>query len=151
MTVGGGIKDLMRCTTKLFNTLTDFRKVKHFYKELEMAKKVTGYINLIVPAGSATPAPPLGPALGQKGVNIKAFVDDFNGKTADMQKGMPIPVVITVFEDKSYEFIMKKPPNTYFIKQAIKLKSGSKTPGHEVAGQIRSSQVKKSLKKKWLI
>lgn len=113
-----------------------------------MAKKVTGFINLIIPAGMANPAPPVGPALGQKGVNIKAFTDDFNAKTAELQKGMPIPVVITVYEDKSYDFIMKKPPNSYFIKQAIKLKSGAKTPGHEVVAQIRSSQVKKIAEEK---
>lgn len=113
-----------------------------------MAKKVTGYISLIIGAGSATPAPPVGPALGQKGVNIKAFVDEYNAKTADKPKGMPIPVVISVYEDKSFTFIMKQPPNTYFIKQAIKLKAGAKTPGHEVVAQIRSSQIKKIAEEK---
>ncbi len=107
-----------------------------------MAKKETGYINLIIPAGMANPAPPVGPALGQHGVNIKAFTDEFNTKTGDMEKGVPIPVKITVYEDKSYSFIMKKPPNSYYIKKAAKLKSGANSPGHEVAGQIRSSQVK---------
>lgn len=108
-----------------------------------MAKKVTGKISLIIPAGMANPAPPVGPALGQHGVNIKAFTDDFNAKTGEMKKGMPIPVVINVYEDKSFDFIMKQPPNTYFIKEAIKLKAGANQPGHEAAGQIRASQVKK--------
>jgi large subunit ribosomal protein L11 len=112
------------------------------------AKKVTGYINLIIPAGMATPAPPIGPALGQHGVNIKAFVDDFNSKTSDLEKGMPIPVVISVFEDRSFDFIMKKPPNSYFIKTALKLKSGANAPGKETVGQIRRSQIKKIAQEK---
>lgn len=107
-----------------------------------MAKKVTGTINLIIPAGMANPAPPIGPALGQHGVNIKAFTDDFNAKTGDMEKGVPIPVVISVYEDRSFDFIMKKPPNSYYIKKAAKLKSGANNPGHETVAQIRSSQVK---------
>lgn len=107
-----------------------------------MAKKETGYINLIIGAGMANPAPPIGPALGQHGVNIKAFTDDFNAKTKDMEKGMPIPVVITVYEDRSFDFIMKQPPNSYFIKKAAKLKSGANNPGHETVATIRSSQVK---------
>ncbi|NQZ14475.1 MAG: 50S ribosomal protein L11 [Alphaproteobacteria bacterium] len=107
-----------------------------------MAKKETGYINLIIGAGMANPAPPIGPALGQHGVNIKAFTDDFNAKTSDMERGMPIPVVITVYEDRSFDFIMKKPPNSYFIKKAAKLKSGANNPGHETVATIRSSQVK---------
>jgi large subunit ribosomal protein L11 len=112
------------------------------------AKKVTGYINLIIPAGMANPAPPIGPALGQHGVNIKAFTDDFNAKTGDLEKGMPIPVVISVYEDRSFDFIMKKPPNTYFIKKALKIKSGSNNPGKEVAGQIRRSQIKQIAEEK---
>ena len=107
-----------------------------------MAKKVTGTINLIIPAGMANPAPPIGPALGQHGVNIKAFTDDFNAKTGDMEKGVPIPTVISVYEDRSFDFIMKKPPNSYYIKKAAKLKSAANNPGHEVVAQIKSSQVK---------
>tara|TARA_B100000508_G_scaffold20196_1_gene13711 strand:- start:217 stop:648 length:432 start_codon:yes stop_codon:yes gene_type:complete len=107
-----------------------------------MAKKVTGFINLIIGAGMANPAPPIGPALGQHGVNIKAFTDEFNAKTKDMEKGMPIPVVISVYEDRSFDFIMKQPPNSYFIKKAAKLKSGANSPGHETVATIRSSQVK---------
>ena len=108
-----------------------------------MAKKVTGYINLIIPAGMANPAPPIGPALGQHGVNIKAFTDEFNAKTSDLEKGMPIPVVISVYDDRSFDFIMKQPPNSYFIKQAAKIKMGANNPGTEVVATIRSSQVKK--------
>jgi large subunit ribosomal protein L11 len=108
------------------------------------AKEPDAIISLIIGAGMANPAPPVGPALGQHGVNIKAFTDDFNGKTADMKKGTPIPVKIFVYKkDNSFDFIMKQPPNSYFIKEALKLKSGANSPGHEVAGQIRKSQVKK--------
>lgn len=105
--------------------------------------KPTGYINLIIPAGMATPAPPIGPALGQHGVNIKAFTDEYNAKTSDMEKGVPIPVVISVYKDKSFDFIMKQPPNTYFIKKALKLKSGSNAPGTQIVGALKKSQVKK--------
>lgn len=104
--------------------------------------KPVGYINLIIPAGMATPAPPIGPALGQHGVNIKAFTDEFNAKTSDMEKGVPIPVVISVYKDKSFDFIMKQPPNTYFIKKALKVKSGSNLPGTQIIGALRKSQVK---------
>lgn len=106
-----------------------------------MAKKVSGYINLQVVGGSANPSPPIGPALGQHGVNIMEFCKAFNAQT-EAQKGIPIPVVITVYEDRSFTFITKTPPASYYIKQAAKLKSASKLPGREVAGQIRKSQVK---------
>lgn len=89
-----------------------------------MAKEVTGYIKLIIPAGSANPAPPIGPALGQHGVNIMEFCKAFNAQTEKFEKGMPLPVVITVFKDKSFSFIIKKAPNSYYIKKATKLKSG---------------------------
>lgn len=110
-----------------------------------MAKKEepTGYINLIIPAGMANPAPPVGPALGQHGVNIKAFTDDFNAKTGDMEKGVPIPVKISVYKDKSFDFIMKQPPNSYFIKKALKLKSGANTPGTQIVGALKKSQIQK--------
>jgi large subunit ribosomal protein L11 len=107
-----------------------------------MAKEITGYINLIIPAGAANPSPPVGPALGQHGVNIMEFCKAFNAKTESSEKGMPTPVVITVYKDKSFTFITKKAPNTYYIKKATKLKSGSNNPGREVAGQIRTSQIK---------
>ena len=113
-----------------------------------MAKKITGYINLIIPAGSANPSPPIGPALGQHGVNIMAFCKDFNAKTEKMTKGTPIPVVISVHEDKSFVFIMKQPPNTYWIKEAIKLKSGSKLPGRDIVGSITTAQLRKIAEEK---
>src|ERR1700749_4133554 len=107
-----------------------------------MAKKITGYIKLQVPAGAANPSPPIGPALGQRGLNIMEFCKGFNAKTQDMEKGMPIPVVITVFSDKSFTFDMKTPPASYFIKKAAKLQSGSKAPGVSVAGSITRAQVR---------
>ncbi len=112
-----------------------------------MAKKISGYISLTIQGGAANPSPPVGPALGQHGVNIMEFCKAFNAKTED-QKGIPIPVKITVFEDRSFDFITKTPPASYFLKQAAKLKSGSKTPSREVVGQVRRSQVKEIAEKK---
>jgi large subunit ribosomal protein L11 len=94
-----------------------------------MAKKIKGYIKLQVAAGAANPAPPIGPALGQHGVNIMEFCKGFNAKTQEMEKGMPIPVVITVFEDRSFTFELKTPPVSYFIQKATKVAKGSQTPG----------------------
>ena len=113
-----------------------------------MAKKITGYIKLQVPAGSANPSPPIGPALGQRGLNIMAFCKDFNAKTSQMEKGSPIPVVITIYQDKSFTFEMRTPPVSYFIKKAAKLESGSKTPGRDKAGKITKEQVKEIAEKK---
>jgi large subunit ribosomal protein L11 len=107
-----------------------------------MAKKITGYIKLQVPAGAANPSPPIGPALGQRGLNIMEFCKAFNAKTQDMEKSTPIPVVITVFSDKSFTFEMKTPPASYFIKKAAKLSSGSKAPGISTAGSITRAQVR---------
>ncbi len=107
-----------------------------------MAKKITGYIKLQVPAGAANPSPPIGPALGQRGLNIMEFCKAFNAKTQDMEKSTPIPVVITVFSDKSFTFEMKTPPASYFIKKAAKLTSGSKAPGISSAGSITRDQVR---------
>jgi large subunit ribosomal protein L11 len=107
-----------------------------------MAKKVAGQLKLQVPAGSATPSPPIGPALGQRGINIMEFCKAFNAATQEMEKGMPIPVVITYYQDKSFTFVMKKPPVSYFLKKEAKLKSGSKTPGKEIAGSITRDQVR---------
>ncbi|PZO79902.1 MAG: 50S ribosomal protein L11 [Micavibrio aeruginosavorus] len=107
-----------------------------------MAKEITGYINLIIPAGKANPSPPIGPALGQHGVNIMEFCKAFNAQTEKSEPGMPTPVVITVYKDRSFTFITKKAPNTYYIKKAVKIQSGSKNPGKESAGVIRKSQVK---------
>ena len=112
-----------------------------------MAKKLEAYIKLQVPAGQANPSPPVGPALGQHGVNIMEFCKAFNAKTED-SKGIPIPVVITVYEDRSFDFITKTPPASYFIKQATKLKSGSGAPGREIVGTIRTSQLKEIAEKK---
>ncbi|MBX9728401.1 MAG: 50S ribosomal protein L11 [Sphingopyxis sp.] len=106
-----------------------------------MAKKITGYIKLQVPAGAANPSPPIGPALGQRGVNIMEFCKAFNAATGDMEKAMPIPTVITVYADRSFSFEMKTPPATYFIKKAVGLKSGSKEPGKTSAGKIKRSQL----------
>ena len=113
-----------------------------------MAKKVTGYLKLQVPAGAANPSPPIGPALGQRGLNIMAFCKDFNAKTSQMEKGSPIPVVITIYQDKSFTFEMRTPPVSYFIKKAAKLESGSKTPGRDKAGKITKAQVKEIAEKK---
>ena len=106
-----------------------------------MAKKIEGYIKLQVPAGAANPSPPIGPALGQRGVNIMEFCKQFNAATQEMEKGMPLPTVITVYADRSFSFITKTPPATYLIKKAINLKSGSKAPGKESAGTIKRSQL----------
>ena len=113
-----------------------------------MAKKVTGFLKLQVPAGAANPSPPIGPALGQRGLNIMAFCKDFNAKTSQMEKGSPIPVVITIYQDKSFTFEMRTPPVSYFIKKAAKLESGSKTPGRDKAGKITKEQVKEIAEKK---
>jgi len=106
-----------------------------------MAKKITGYIKLQVPAGAANPSPPIGPALGQRGVNIMEFCKAFNAATEKEQKGTPLPTIITVYADRSFSFITKKPPATYLIKQAINLKSGSKEPGKVSSGTIKRSQL----------
>jgi len=107
-----------------------------------MAKKIVGYIKLQVPAGQANPSPPIGPALGQRGLNIMEFCKTFNARTHEMEKGMPIPVTITVFSDKSFAFEMKTPPASYFLKKAAKLESGSKAPGRDVAGAVTMAQVR---------
>ena len=107
-----------------------------------MAKKITGYLKLQVPAGSATPSPPIGPALGQRGLNIMEFCKAFNAKTADQEKGAPTPVVITIYADKSFTFETRLPPVTYLIKKAVNLKSGSKLPGKESAGTISQKQIR---------
>ncbi len=106
-----------------------------------MAKKITGYIKLQVPAGAANPSPPIGPALGQRGVNIMEFCKAFNAATSDLEKSTPIPTIITVFADKSFSFETKTPPATFLIKKAIGLKAGSKEPGKIGAGSIKRSQL----------
>ncbi|EBA12180.1 50S ribosomal protein L11 [Roseobacter sp. CCS2] len=107
-----------------------------------MAKKIVGTLKLQVPAGAANPSPPVGPALGQRGINIMEFCKAFNAKTADMENGAPCPTVITYYQDKSFSMEIKTPPASYYIKKAAKLKSGSQTPGKSVAGSITGKQVR---------
>src|SRR6201992_4301675 len=113
-----------------------------------MAKKITGFLKLQVPAGAANPSPPIGPALGQRGLNIMQFCKDFNAKTSQMEKGQPTPVVITIYQDKSFTFEMKTPPVSYFIKKAAKLESGSKAPGRDKVGRVTKEQVKEIAEQK---
>ena len=114
-----------------------------------MAKKIDGYIKLQVPAGQANPSPPIGPALGQRGVNIMEFCKTFNARTKDMEQGMPLPVVITVFSDRSFTFEIKTPPTSYFLKKAAKVNSGSKTPGRDApVGFVTMAQVRDIAKAK---
>ena len=107
-----------------------------------MAKKITGYIKLQVPAGAANPSPPIGPALGQRGVNIMEFCKAFNAATTELEKGMPIPTVITVFADRSFAFETKTPPATFLLKKAAKITSGAKEPGKQTAGRVTRAQLR---------
>ena len=114
-----------------------------------MAKKITGYVKLQVPAGQASPSPPIGPALGQAGLNIMDFCKAFNAKTESLEKGMPCPVVITVFQDKSFEFIVKKPPASFYIKKEVNIKKGSGTTGiSDPVAKITKEQLLKIAKEK---
>jgi large subunit ribosomal protein L11 len=113
-----------------------------------MAKKIVGYIKLQVPAGKANPSPPIGPALGQRGLNIMEFCKAFNAKTQGMEPGLPIPVVITAFADKSFTFVMKTPPATVLIKKAIKLDKGSAKPHLDKVGTITRAQLEEIAKTK---
>ena len=113
-----------------------------------MAKKVTGFLKLQVPAGAANPSPPIGPALGQRGLNIMEFCKAFNAQTQKMEKGVPIPVIITTYQDRSFTFEMKTPPVSYFLKKAAKLDSGSKTPGREPIGKVTKKQVREIAEQK---
>ncbi len=113
-----------------------------------MAKKITGYIKLQVPAGAANPSPPIGPALGQRGLNIMEFCKSFNAQTAKEEKGTPIPVVITVYGDRTFTFEMRTPPMSFFLKKAAKVESGSKTPGRDSAGTVTKAQVREIAEKK---
>ena len=112
-----------------------------------MAKKIEGYIKLNIPAGAANPSPPVGPALGQRGVNIMEFCKAFNEKTKNFM-GKPVPVVITVYKDKKFDFIIKSPPASHFIKEAVKLKSGSQEPGRNIVASISQKQLEEIAKKK---
>src|SRR4051795_6513877 len=113
-----------------------------------MAKKVTGYLKLQVPAGAANPSPPIGPALGQRGLNIMEFCKAFNAQTQKEEKNTPIPVVITIYADRSFTFEMKTPPMSFFLKQAAKIQSGSKAPGRDKAGAVTKAQVREIAEKK---
>ncbi len=113
-----------------------------------MAKEIIGLIKLQVPAGAANPSPPIGPALGQRGLNIMEFCKQFNDRTKATEKNTPIPVVITAFSDRSFTFITKMPPNSFFIKKAAKIASGSKTPGTDNVGKITMAQVREIAKQK---
>ena len=113
-----------------------------------MAKKVQGYIKLQVPAGSANPSPPIGPALGQQGVNIMEFCKQFNAQTQKLEKGLPIPVIITVYSDRSFTFIMKTPPASVLIRKAIGIEKGSGTPNPAKVGKISRKQLEEVAKLK---
>ena len=113
-----------------------------------MAKKIEGYIKLQVPAGSATPSPPIGPALGQRGVNIMEFCKAFNAATQKLEPGQPVPVVITAFQDKSFTFEMKSPPASYFLKKAAKINAGSKEPGKNIVGKVTMAQCREIAEQK---
>ena len=113
-----------------------------------MAKKVVGFIKLQVPAGQANPSPPIGPALGQRGLNIMEFCKQFNAQTQKMEAGTPIPVTITAYGDRTFTFIMRTPPASYFLKKAAKIESASKTPGRDSAGKVTTSQIREIAEKK---
>jgi large subunit ribosomal protein L11 len=113
-----------------------------------MAKKVVGYIKLEVPAGKANPSPPIGPALGQRGLNIMEFCKAFNAQTQNLEPGMPIPVVITAYADRSFTFVTKTPPASYFLKKAAGVEKGSQTPGKGFVGKVTMRQVREIAEKK---
>jgi large subunit ribosomal protein L11 len=113
-----------------------------------MAKKVAGYLKLQVPAGSATPSPPIGPALGQRGINIMEFCKAFNAQSQQMEKGAPIPVEITYYVDKSFTFKMKTPPVAYFLRKAAKIEKGAQTPGRGNVAKVTKDQVREIAEKK---
>ena len=108
-----------------------------------MAKEVLGFIKLQIPAGGANPSPPVGPALGQRGLNIMDFCKSFNEKTKKIEKGAPVPVVITAYKDRTFSFIMKLPPVSYFLKKAAKIEKGNSTPGRTLEGKVTMADVKK--------
>ena len=113
-----------------------------------MAKKVVGFIKLQVPAGKANPSPPIGPALGQRGLNIMEFCKAFNAQTQGMEPGMPIPVTITAYADRTFTFIMKSPPNSYFLLKAAGIEKGSQTPGKGTVGKVTMTQIRDIAQKK---
>lgn len=116
-----------------------------------MAKKISGYIKLQIPAGKANPSPPIGPALGQKGLNIMEFCKSFNNQTQLFEIGMPVPVIITYYSDRTFSFITKLPPNTYLLRKAANIEKGSKSPGREIpSGSVTIDQVRDIAQKKMI-
>ena len=115
-----------------------------------MAKKIAGYLKLQVPAGAANPSPPIGPALGQRGLNIMEFCKAFNAASQDLEKGAPIPVVITIYGDKSFTFEMKTPPVSFFLKKAAKESKGSQEPGRSITGKVTRNQVREIAEQKMI-
>ena len=113
-----------------------------------MAKKIEGYVKLQIPAGQANPSPPVGPALGQRGVNIMEFCKSFNAQTSKLEPGMPIPVTITVYSDRSFTFLTRTPPASYFLKRAAGIDKGTGTPGREVKGSVTMAQIREIAEKK---
>ena len=113
-----------------------------------MAKKIEGYVKLQIPAGQANPSPPVGPALGQRGVNIMEFCKSFNAQTSKLEPGMPIPVTITVYSDRSFTFQTRTPPASYFLKRAAGIDKGTGTPGREVKGSVTMAQIREIAEKK---
>ena len=113
-----------------------------------MAKKIVGYVKLQVPAGQANPSPPIGPALGQRGLNIMEFCKAFNAASQKMEPGSPVPVVITAYQDKSFTFEMKSPPASYFLKKAAKINAGSKEPGKNIVGKVTMTQCREIAEQK---
>ena len=107
-----------------------------------MAKKIEGYLRLQVPAGQANPSPPVGPALGQRGINIMEFCKAFNAKTQDMEPGAPVPTIITIYQDKSFTFEIKTPPASYLLKKAAKIQKGSQEPGINIVGKVTKDQIR---------
>ncbi len=107
-----------------------------------MAKKIEGYLKMQVPAGQANPSPPVGPALGQRGINIMEFCKAFNAKTQDMEPGAPVPTIITIYQDKSFTFEIKTPPASYLLKKAAKIQKGSQEPGLKNVGQVTRAQIR---------
>tara|TARA_Y100000590_G_scaffold93566_1_gene106043 strand:+ start:870 stop:1313 length:444 start_codon:yes stop_codon:yes gene_type:complete len=117
-------------------------------KKYKMAKEILGYIKLQIPAGGANPSPPVGPALGQRGLNIMEFCKAFNEKTKNLEKGAPIPVVITAYKDKKFDFITKLPPVSFYLKKAANIKKGNSTPGKSMLGKIKLNQIEEIAKTK---
>lgn len=115
-----------------------------------MAKKVVGFIKLQVPAGKANPSPPIGPALGQRGLNIMEFCKAFNAQTQSLEPGMPVPVVITAYADRSFSFVTKSPPNSYFLLKAAGIEKGAQTPGKGVVGRVTMAQIREIAERKMI-